>query len=927
MDYSKTLNLPQTEFSMRANLPQREPELLKEKTDIYEKLMAHNEGKELYLLHDGPPFANGDIHTGHALNKIIKDIIIKNKAMTGYKTPYIPGWDTHGLPIEQQAIKKLGVDRFQAGPVKFRQICQEFAQKYIDIHIEQFKRLGVIGDFDHPYITFTHDFEAKQIEVFGEMAKKGYMYKGLKPVYWCSDCQTALAEAEIEYADDTTNSIFVKFKVRDDLGKLKPIIGDLPAFFVIWTTTTWTLPGNVAISLNPDYVYALCKTDNNEVFVVAKDLLEGFCNETGVVAAEILGEVKGCDLELIKCEHPFLDRDSLVIVGDHVTLEAGTGCVHTAPGHGAEDYVVCKNYPELPIIVPVDGKGHLTEEAGEEFKGMFYKKSNKAIEERLTSTGNLVKISPITHSYPHCWRCKEPIIFRATEQWFASIDAFKDLAVSEAEAVEWVPAWGKDRIVNMIKQRGDWCISRQRMWGVPIPIFYCADCEKELINDETIEIIRKLFLEKGSNAWYEMEAGEILGGGFSCECGCKEFTKETDIMDVWFDSGSSHSSVLETRDGLKWPADLYMEGNDQYRGWFQSSLLTAVATKGRAPYKTVLTHGMVVDGEGKKMSKSLGNGIEPMKVAEKYGADILRLWVASVDYQSDVRISEDILKQASESYRKIRNTSRYILGNISDFNPASDSLEFSELCELDKWALIKLNELIKLVREAYDAFDFHVVYHNVHNFCVVTMSNFYLDVIKDRLYTEKADSRLRRSAQTAMYKILKSLTLLLAPVLAFTTEEIWKEIPKSEKDSHESVLFNDMPDCDYSLVDGAISEKYDFLLDIKSDVSKALEIKRADKTIGLSLAAKVTIYCDGEMFEKLSPISDELKTIFIVSDIEITKDAPSNEVFKGENGISVLVTKAEGEKCERCWIVSKSVGECSEHATLCDRCVGVVKSL
>lgn len=928
MDYSKTLKLPQTDFSMRANLPQREPELLKQQKEkqIYKKLLEHNCDKELFILHDGPPFANGDIHIGHALNKILKDIVVKNKAMTGFKTPFVPGWDTHGLPIEQQAIKKLGVDRFAAGEVKFRQICKEFAEKYINNQITQFERLGVIGEYDNPYITYTHEFEAKQIEVFGEMAKKGYMYRGLKPVYWCADCVTALAEAEIEYADETSNSIYVKFKVSDDLGKISKIVGNVKdVYFVIWTTTTWTLPGNVAISLNPDYMYSFVKV-SNEVLVIAKDLVEGFCKECGIENFEIIGECEGIELELIKCQHPFLDRESLVIVGDHVTLDAGTGCVHTAPGHGVEDYIVCKNYPQLPIIVPVDEKGVLTQEAGE-FSGMYYKKSNKAIIEKLTELNALVKVSPINHSYPHCWRCKEPIIFRATEQWFASVEAFKDKAIEEALKVNWVPKWGKDRIVGMIQSRGDWCISRQRIWGVPIPIFYCDDCKEPLINDETISIIKNLFLEKGSNAWYELDAKDILPSSIKCKCGCGSFTKEHDIMDVWFDSGSSHSSVLETRDNLSYPADMYLEGNDQYRGWFQSSLLTAVATKGTAPYKTVLTHGMVVDGEGKKMSKSIGNGVDPIKVTEKYGSDILRLWVISVDYQTDVRMSEDILKQLSETYRKIRNTARYILGNISDFDPNKDIVAFSDMQELDKWAIIKLNELVKIVRDAYDSYDYHIVYHNIHNFCVVSMSNFYLDVIKDRLYAQKGDSHLRKSAQSAMYMILRSLNLLLAPVLSFTTEEIWQAIPKNNSDNYESVLLNDMPSFDEKLTDSAILEKYNFLLDLRSDVAKALELKRADKTIGLSLAAKVSIYANDEMYEKLSPIANELKEIFIVSDIEISKEKAPEGIYVGEvfSELSIGVTVAEGEKCERCWIVSKTVGQNAEHSTICDRCVTVIE--
>ncbi|HEX2926246.1 MAG TPA: isoleucine--tRNA ligase [Ruminiclostridium sp.] len=925
-DYGKSLNLPQTDFPMRANLPQREPEFLKkwEEMDIYNKQLKKAEGKPSFILHDGPPYANGGIHLGTTLNKVLKDIVVKYKSMSGYYAPYVPGWDTHGLPIEQRAIKELGLKRHEVGPVVFREACEGFAMKYLNVQRESFKRLGVRADWEHPYITLKPEFEAKQIEVFGEMAKKGYIYKGLKPVYWCPECETALAEAEIEYADDTTVSIYVKFQVRDDKGVFDGIADKEKINFVIWTTTTWTLPANLAICLNESFEYSVVKA-NDEYYVLATELVENTMKAAAVTEYETVAKYKGSDLEGILCKHPFLDRDSLVILGDHVTLEAGTGCVHTAPGHGAEDFIVCQKY-KIPVLVPVDSKGFLTKDAGP-FAGMFYKKSNPAIIERLTEDGRLLASEKILHQYPHCWRCKDPIIFRATEQWFASIDGFREEALKAIKDVKWIPEWGEERISNMVRDRGDWCISRQRIWGVPIPIFYCKDCGKEIINDATIKAVADLFREKGSNAWYALDASEILPKGTTCECGHTEFTKETDIMDVWFDSGSSHAAVLENREGLSSPADLYLEGSDQHRGWFQSSLLTSVATRGGAPYKKVLTHGYVIDEEKRKMSKSLGNGIDPADVIKEYGADILRLWVASSDYTTDIKISKDLLKQLSEVYRKIRNTARYILGNTNGFNPDTDSVAYSELNELDKWALGRMTSLIKKVNEAYSTYEFHMMFHAIHNFCVVDMSNFYLDIIKDRLYTSKADSKERRAAQTVMYEILHNLVRMLTPVLAFTTEEIWQYMPHKADDDTQSVQLNSWPQVNEEYVDAALSEKWDKIFELRSDVSKALEIARANKTIGHSLNAKVTLYADGENLDFVKSIENELVTIFIVSAVEIknTAEAPEN-AQKGEEmpGIKVFVEQAPGDKCERCWMYSEYVGKDDKHPTLCKRCADVV---
>jgi len=919
VDYGKTLNLPKTDFPMRGGLPQKEPEMLREweEKDLYKKRLDRNRntGKK-FVLHDGPPYANGGIHLGTALNKVLKDIIIRYYDMKGYYTPYIPGWDTHGLPTEQKAIKELGLNRHEVDPVVFRQACEKIAMKYLDIQRESFKRLGVMGDWDNPYITLKPEFEAKQIEVFGKMAELGCIYKGMRPVYWCSSCETALAEAEIEYQEDHGNSIYVKFPVRDDKGKLKGIVESLDNLYVvIWTTTTWTLPGNLAISLNPEFIYVVVEA-NGEHYIMAKDLTEKVMKNAGIEEYKILGEIMGSELEYVVCRHPFLDRDSLVIVGDHVTLDAGTGCVHTAPGHGAEDFEVCKKYPEIGIVTPVDNKGHMTKEAGQ-FAGLFYKKANTAILEELKNSGMLFAEEEITHQYPHCWRCKDPIIYRATEQWFISIDKFRDKALNAIKEVRWIPGWGEERISKMVEDRSDWCISRQRIWGVPIPIFYCKECGKEIINNETIEAVKNLFAKEGSNAWFKYDASEILPEGYTCECGCKEFRKETDIMDVWFDSGSSHAAVAETNPELGWPVDMYLEGSDQHRGWFQSSLLTATAVKGRAPYKEVLTHGYVVDGQGRKMSKSLGNGIDPMDVCNQYGADILRLWVASSDYKVDIRISNDILKQLSESYRKIRNTARFILGNIYDFDPDKDSLAYNELEEIDKWALLRLNQLVERIEKSYSEYEFHTMLHAIHNFCVVDMSSFYLDVTKDRMYASRPDDKARRAGQTTMYIILDTLTRLLAPVLAFTAEEVWKYLPHKDGDNTESVMLNDWPVVKPEYYNKELEEKWDKLLEVRDIVLKALEDARNKKLIGQSLQAKVVLKVNGKDLSFLNENKDILNLIFITSQTEITESDNAE--------IEVEVLPADGEKCERCWVYSETVGSDHEHPTLCDRCSAAVK--
>ena len=918
VDYNSTMNLPKTDFPMRGNLPQKEPEMIKRWQDqkLYQKLMEKNEGLPLYVLHDGPPYANGDIHMGTALNKVLKDIIIKYKNMSGYKAPYIPGWDTHGLPIELKAMKKVGVENINSA-LDLRKVCKEFALHYVDVQRSEFIRLGSIGDYEHPYLTLQPKHEAEQIRIFGEMAKKDFIYKGLKPVYWCPECKTALAEAEIEYAEDPCNSIYVKFKVEDDGGKLAALNTELDkTYFVIWTTTTWTLPGNLAICLGPEYEYVAVHA-NGEYYIMAKELVESAMKAAKITEYTVSeASLKGKELEYIKYRHPFIDRVSPIIVGDHVTLESGTGCVHTAPGHGVEDFEVCVNhYPEIPIIVPVDGDGKLTEEAGE-FCGLTTNDANKAILTKLTELNALFAVEKIIHQYPHCWRCKSPIIFRATEQWFCSIDGFKEDACKAIDTVQWIPEWGGDRIKGMVMDRSDWCISRQRTWGVPIPIFYCKHCGKPIINEDSINAIANLYEKEGSDAWYKYEANEILPEGFKCECGCTEFTKEMDIMDVWFDSGVSHAAVCNEEHGLRWPADLYLEGADQYRGWFQSSLLTSVAAKGCAPYKSVCTHGWVVDGEGKAMHKSLGNGMSPDEVTDKYGADILRTWVASSDYHADIRISQDILKQLSDAYRKIRNTARFILSNLGDFNPDTDSVSVEKLDGIDKWAMARMDEIIEKCKAAYDKFDFHIVYSTMRDFCTIDLSNFYLDILKDRLYVEKADSESRRAAQTVIYNILRTMTLYLAPVISFTAEEIWGYMPRSEKDDAESVFFNKLPEKSGVSADEEFMEKWEKIDELRDIVNKALEEARGQKLIGKSLEAKVTLNCGRDWYDFAKSVENDLVSAFIVSAVDVEKSE--------FDGVNVKVEVAPGEKCERCWTHSDTVGKCAEHPTLCARCAEIV---
>ena len=920
-NYNDTIHKMQTPFEMRAGLPKKEPKMLEdwEQNHVYEQMIKNNEGKPQYILHDGPPYANGNIHMGTALNKIIKDIIIRYKNMSGFQAPYVPGYDTHGLPIELKALSSLGDKKAGVSKLELRQICKEFATEHIGVMNEQFKRLGVQGDFENPYLTLRPEFEARQVEIFGEMAKKGYIYKGMKAVYWCPEDRTALAEAEIEYAEDECDSIYVRFKLTDDPNGVlaKHNIPLDKAWIVIWTTTTWTLPANVATCLNPNLEYAFVKI-GDAYHIMARELVESTMKGCHIDEYEVLTEtVLGSELELMQYQHPFLDRKGLVILGDHVTLEGGTGCVHTAPGHGVEDFEVCVNhYPQVPVVVPVDDAGRLTAEAGEKFAGLKVWDANKVILEHIKESGHLMGVQHITHQYPHCWRCHHPIIFRATEQWFCSIDAFKEDVYKAIDSVHWQPAWGHDRMAGMVRDRSDWCISRQRVWGVPIPVFYCKKCGKYHITDASIKAVSDLFRKEGSDAWYKYDANDILPKTEVCECGASDWEKDPDIMDVWFDSGSTWSAVCRERPELRWPVDMYMEGADQFRGWFQSSLLTSVATQGVAPYREVLCHGWVVDAQGKQMHKSAGNGMEPSEIIRDYGADIIRLWVASSDYTVDVRAGKEIFRQLSEAYRKMRNTARFMLGNISDFDPAKDMVDDDQLFEIDRWALEACNKLTATMRDAYEHYDFSRAYHALYNFCVIDMSNFYMDVIKDRLYC--ADDHARRCAQTALYRILVDFTKLLAPILCFTSQEIWSYIPKLDG-MKDYVVFEQMPEAK-AAADEAFEAKWDRIMAIRDDVKKVLEQARADKVIGSALEAGLTLYCSKDVYDFLNAIPmDELADLFIVSHVDLVEGEGG---VKGlVEGLGVSAAHAAGNKCLRCWKYETTVGEDG----LCPRCAKVLK--
>ena len=914
MDYNKTINLPKTDFPMRAGLPKREPGMLEawNKLDLYRALLKKNEGKPRFSLHDGPPFSNGGLHMGHALNKSLKDIITRSYAMRGYYTPYIPGWDNHGMPIESAIIKQNKLNRKAMSVPEFRSACHDFAQHYIDVQMEGFRRIGVLGDWEHPYKTMEPSFEAEEVKVFGKMYGKGYIYKGLKPVYWCPHDETALAEAEIEYQDDPCTTVYVKFPLHDDLGKL-PGVDHSKLFFVIWTTTIWTLPGNLAIALHPDESYVLAQAPNGEIYVMAEALVDKVMKIGGFDSYEILERHPGSFFENMLADHPFLPKTSRLLLAPYVTMDSGTGCVHTAPGFGADDYQTCRRYG-MEMVVPVDDRGRHTDYAGK-YAGMKTEESNPVILADLKESGALFASEDIVHSYPHCWRCKNPIIFRATPQWFCSVDSFKDEACAACDDVRWVPGWGIDRMKSMIRERADWCISRQRRWGLPIPVFYCADCGKPICTDETIAAVSKLFGEKGSNAWYELDAADILPQGFTCpHCGkAAGFTKEEDTLDGWFDSGSTHFASMQKDQGF-WPADMYLEGLDQYRGWFQSSLLTAVGALGKgAPFRQCVTHGWTVDGEGKAMHKSLGNGVDPYEIMNKYGADLLRMWAASADYHTDVRCSDAIFKQLSQSYLKFRNTARYCLGNLDGFDP-DRLVKPEEMLELDRWAITRLNALMEKCAQAYNDYEFLVITHAVNDFCVVEMSNFYLDIIKDRLYCQEKNGLARRSAQTALYLILDTITKLMAPILCFTGDEIWQAMPHRAGDDTRNVVLNEMnqPFADYAL-DQAAMERWEKIIAVRTAVNGVLEQARAEKKIGKSLEAAVdlTVPAEDAFLTQLS--AEDLADLLIVSQVKVTVG----------DTLSASVAEAEGAKCPRCWKHSLR----ADAEGLCPRCAKVVAAL
>jgi isoleucyl-tRNA synthetase len=924
MNYKKTLNLPNTKFPMKANLAKREPEQLKSwnETRLYEKIRNSSEGREQFILHDGPPYANGYIHIGTALNKILKDIIVRSKQMAGFDAVYVPGWDCHGLPIEHNVDKEIGEKKKKLSMAQVRRLCRSYAEKFIDIQREEFKRLGVMGVWDDPYLTMNYRYEATIARECGKFAKDGSLFRSKKPIYWCFTCQTALAEAEIEYSDDSTPSIYVKFALKDDLSSKLPSLKGKDVFVIIWTTTPWTLPANLAIALHPDFEYVALDVGGDQVYILARELVEACMQSFGIAEYSIIGEIAPKTLEKKRCQHPLYDRDSLVILGSHVTLDAGTGCVHTAPGHGREDHEVGLQYG-LDVYSPVDNKGCFTEDV-EYFSGEFVFDANKNINARLNTAGSLIREESFEHSYPHCWRCKKPVIFRATPQWFISMEktGLRKKSLEAIDKVKWIPSWGRERIYGMIENRPDWCVSRQRAWGVPITVFYCEKCDALLLDEEIMQAVYALFEEHGADIWFEKDVSELLPDTTRCkDCGSNQFVKETDILDVWFDSGVSHAAVLEQRPYLRWPADLYLEGSDQHRGWFHSALLTAVGTRNQAPYDAVLTHGFVVDAEGRKMSKSIGNVISPSEVIEKYGTEILRLWVSASDYREDIRISDNILKQLTDAYRRIRNTSRFMLGNLFDFDPEKDAVDYNDMQEIDRFALHKLQLIVEKARAAYEAYEFHVIYHALYNYCTLDLSALYLDILKDRLYTSASQSSGRRSAQSVLYIVLETIARLMAPILPFTSDEIWQYMPPTngrESSIHLALL----PEVNPAFKNDSLFQRWEFLLKIRSEATKALEDARAKKLIGHPLDAAVTISVNKDTYDTLQPYADKLRSLLIVSQTNLVKDEALDGGIQSSEieDLHIRVAPAPGEKCERCWVHDTSVGSDPEQATICDRC-------
>ena len=923
MDYKKTLNLPATAFPMKANLAQREPEQLKkwEEGRLHQNIREQSHGRPRFILHDGPPYANGHIHMGTALNKILKDFIVRSRQMSGADAVYVPGWDCHGLPIEHNVEKELGSKKKEMTQSQIRRKCRSYAEKFIDIQRDEFKRLGVMGDWQDPYLTMSYDYEATIARECCKFALNGGLFRSKKPIYWCCSCQTALAEAEIEYKDETSPSVYVRVPVQEDLGDLLPELSGKRVSVVIWTTTPWTLPANLAIALHPDFDYAAVALEDGQVIILAQALVESCMAAFGLENYTLLGTLKAGQLEKKRCRHPLYDRASLIILGDHVTLEAGTGCVHTAPGHGREDYDVGLKYG-LDAYSPVDDRGCFTGEVAD-LEDIFVFKANEEIIQKLQAKGALLARKEITHSYPHCWRCKRPVIFRATPQWFISMDenGLRRNALDAIDRVDWIPKWGRERIYGMIENRPDWCVSRQRAWGVPITVFSCEACGATHMTPELMDRIHALFAEHGADVWFEKGVEELLPEGAACgACGASTFAKETDILDVWFDSGVSHVAVLQARENLDWPADLYLEGSDQHRGWFHSSLLTAVGLQGKAPYKAVLTHGFVVDAQGKKMSKSVGNVIAPEKVIKQYGAEILRLWVSASDYRDDIRISDKILKQLTDAYRRIRNTGRFLLGNLSDFDPSVDAVPYAKMLPIDRYALHLLQGLIARSVKAYDGFEFHTIYHSLFNFCTLDLSAFYLDILKDRLYTTPAKDVRRRSAQTALYTIAHTLARLMAPIMVFTAEEMWSQLPGSAG-QEESIHMAAFPRIDEGMRDDALADQWRAIRTVRAEVTKALEAARAEKVIGHSLDAAIELGLSDAFYSHLAPYEPELRSIFIVSDAALQKGDIEGAFSNSDvEGIAVKVATAPGTKCNRCWVYDTTVGEQPDHPTICGRC-------
>jgi len=935
MDYRDTLNLPKTRFKMKANLTQKEPQYLQrwDKEDLYHKLQQAAADRPLFILHDGPPYANGNIHLGTAFNKVLKDIILKSRRMAGFRAPYVPGWDCHGLPIEHNVDKELGEKKEQISTLAKRGACRKYAEKWIKTQKAQFRRLGVLGDWDNPYLTMNYGYEASIAREFNRFLMSGSVVRSKKPVYWGSTCRTALAEAEVEYYDHTSPSIYVKFQVADDLTDVAAELSGRKVFALIWTTTPWTLPANMAVAFHPDFVYAAVEV-GDEVWILAEELVENCFQEFAIDDYRVLLTFSARILEGKKCRHPFLDRDSLMVLADYVTAESGTGCVHTAPGHGADDYLTGLRYG-LEVLSPVDDAGHYTAEAGK-YAGKQIPMVNREINDDMAADGTLVKETAIEHSYPHCWRCKEPVIYRATEQWFISMgkNDLRKKALKAINEVKWTPAWGKQRIYGMVEARPDWCLSRQRSWGVPLTVLTCEDCGEILKDASACARIEEMFEKEGADAWFKHDATEFVPDGVKCTCGSTNFVKETDILDVWFDSGTSHAAVLEAREELRSPADLYLEGSDQHRGWFQSSLLTSVGTRDRAPYKGVLTHGYVVDGQGKKMSKSVGNVVAPQEVIDKFGAEILRLWVSSEDYQDDVKVSDEILRHVSDAYRKMRNTLRFLLSNLNDFDPEKDSVGAENFTELDRWALARFADLVRRVDTAYADYEFHAIYHGLHNFCGTVISSLYMDVLKDRLYCSAPDDSRRRAAQTVIYRILDGLLRLMAPILSVTAAEAWEHLHGLDQKAplEESVFFAGFPDVDDIEPDKDLDLRWERLLAVRSEITKILEVARRDKVIGLSLDAEVLLQVEGDIADFLADKLEMLQELCIVSSLQVVHEpaaAGEAEFADCEEvaGLKVAVRPAPGDKCERCWTLSTTVGEGADHPALCSRCAAVVRSL